>query len=119
MLSLFPNLLVFQGFAPLLLRLTLGIIFVFWAYRKIRNKKDKGPLSLALLHAVVGILLIIGLFTQAAALISLIIFAFGLIQKMKDRAFLTDGVNYYFILFIISFSLLLTGPGLFAFDLPL
>ncbi len=119
MLSLFPYLLIYQGFAPLLLRLTLGAIFIFWAYGKLKKRTDIKEILQGLVKAIIGILLVIGLYTQLAALVSVIFLAICLLQKIQKRVFLSDGVNYYLILFIISITLLLTGPGFIAFDLPL
>lgn len=113
MLSLFPWILTYEEFSPLLLRLTLGIIFLFWAYR--RDKK----LAWTIFQAILGICLIIGFLTQLVALLTTLVFLSHLINKAKNRAFLTNGVNYYFILLIISLCLLLSGPGAFSIDLPL
>lgn len=125
MLSIFPPLLAFYGFSAFLLRLTLGIIFIIWSYNKYKscresrgNKSTSFMASIAL-EGIVGILLIVGFLTQAVALISAFIFGIELIKKIKSKAFLTDGVNYYFILFIISISLIFTGAGYIALDLPL
>lgn len=122
MLSIFPQLLTYQEFSPLLLRLTLGVILLYWAYRGLQ--KDERPLSnkkiaLVAFEGLLGILLIIGFLTQLAALLSTLVFFIHLLQKIKNRAFLTNGVNYYFILLVISLCLLLTGPGRLAVDLPL
>src|SRR3989344_6109374 len=128
MLSLFPSLLAFQEVSPFLLRLTLGIIFIFWAYEKLKgkntkqnsNNNDKNTINnifSGILEVIIGILFIVGLFIQFASLIAIIVFLLRIIVKIKEKSFMTDGVNYYFILLIISLSLLVTGPGLFAFDL--
>src|SRR3989344_4056000 len=101
MFSLFPNLLVFEGFAPLLLRLTLGTIFLFWGYRKLKNRADSNNIFVGGLDCAVGTLLILGLFTQLAALVAVIMLAIGIYKKVQRKAFLTDGVNYYLILLVI------------------
>ncbi len=119
MLSLFPSLLAFEQIAHLVLRLTLGIIFLFWAYKGYRGGKTSKHLALTILEGIIGILLVAGLYTQLAALIAAIIFISRLAEKIRGESFFTDGVNYYFILLVISLSLLLTGPGFLAFDLPL
>jgi uncharacterized membrane protein YphA (DoxX/SURF4 family) len=113
-LSFFPSLLSYQLFAPFALRLVLGIILILWAYKKFGNQK-----VYAIVEGTVGILLIIGLYTQLAVLIVSIGLITLIIKKIKVKAFLTDGVNYYLILLVIALSLLVTGPGRFAFDLPL
>lgn len=119
MLSIFPSLLVLEQFAPLLLRLTIGIIFIFWGYRAWKRRESSKEYAYGIFEIVLGILFVLGLFTQFAALIASIIFIRELIAKVKVRAFFTDGVNYYFLLLIISVCILISGPGLFSFDLPL
>ena len=119
MLSIFPSLLMLQQFSPLLLRLTLGIIFILWGYKEWKSHNIGKKSALGIFEIILGILLVIGLFTQFAALLSSIVFIRKLVGKIAKKAFFTDGVNYYFILLIISICLLISGPGLFAFDLPL
>lgn len=119
MFSLFPSLFAFEGFAPFFLRITLGIIFIYWAYPKLKDHNNSKEMTLGILESIIGLFLIFGLMTQLIAIISTIIFAVYLIKKIKEKAFLTNGVNYYFILFIISLTLIFTGAGLFAIDLPL
>lgn len=119
MLSLFPDFFTYSLIAPFLLRLTLAAVFLYWAYGKIKSRENAKVATLGLLEAVVGILLVVGLFTQMAALVAALILVVKLIGKIHTKSLFTSGVNYYFILFIISFSLLFLGPGAFAFDLPL
>lgn len=131
MLSLFPSLLSYQQLSPFIVRVTLGAVFVFWAYRTFRNKNGNlfaasaltsSPVNMkiiAIVEAAAGILLVVGLWTQVAALVAAIDLLIRLIERVKNRAFLTDGVNYYLILLVMALSLLVTGAGRLAFDLPL
>lgn len=119
MFSLFPYLLTFEGFAPFLLRLTLGAVFIFWGYGKLKKRENTNSAILGIVEALSGVLLVIGLYTQLATLVCAVILLMRLIGKIKQKSFLTDGVNYYLILFVISVVLLLTGSGFIAFDLPL
>ena len=119
MLSIFPSLLAFEGFAPFLLRLILGSVFIFWARKTLKSQTEINQKSFAIFELIIGISLIIGLFTQLSALISLFILGYKLIKKIQSRLFLNDGINYYFILFIISICILISGSGFIAFDLPL
>lgn len=119
MLSIFPNLFFLEGFAPLFLRLTLGAVFILWAYGAFKKSGSYFKPLIAILEGVIGIFLVLGFLTQIAALVSAILLAVRLGHKIKQKAFFTDGINYYFILFIISVCLILTGPGFFAADLPL
>jgi len=117
MLNPFPELLYLSLLAPFLLRVLLGITFVYFGYERLsKTKTEKG---LAVAKVLIGLLLVIGLFTQVASLLALCILGFRLVQKIRHKAFLTAGVNYYLILFVIALSLLFTGAGAWAFDLPL
>jgi uncharacterized membrane protein YphA (DoxX/SURF4 family) len=120
MLSIFPSLLAYQQLSPFIIRLVLGAIFVYWAYRGFKHHagstRDK---TVSIIEIILGILIIIGLWTQMAALVAVIDLIIRLIGRMQKRAFLTDGVNYYLILLVLSLSLLVTGAGAFAFDLSL
>ena len=78
------------------------------------NAKGYGAVEI-----LISIFLIIGLFTQLAALLNAIILVIKLGFKARDKAFLTDGINYYILLLVMAVSLIFTGPGFFAFDLPL
>ncbi len=114
MFSIFPPLLSFSSLAPLLLRITLGLVFIFWSINKFKNEK-----VVSILEGIIGATLFIGFATQLVALIAAIILGYKLVRKILAKSFFTDGVNYYFILFIISVSLIVTGAGFIAFDLPL
>lgn len=119
MFSIFPYLLSLENLSPLLLRLTLGIVFAYWAYLLFKkNGFAKNPAP-TVLEGVIALLLILGFWTQIAALVACVVLGIRIYSKIKQKSFLTDGVNYYFILFIISLSLLITGPGFLAIDLPL
>ncbi len=120
MFSLFPSLLGLESLAPFFLRLTLGAVFIYWGYivLKKQNQGNKQR-ARASLEVLIGISFILGYLTQLGSLLALIILGTQLITKVRSKAFLTDGINYYLVLFVISLSLLFTGPGSFAFDLPL
>ena len=119
MTTFFPSLLSWSELSPLLIRLTTGAVFLYWAYGSMTSKaadpKDK---VISTTEGIVGVLLVLGLWTQIVALAAVIDLVIRLIDKMRNRAFLTNGVNYYLILLVMALSLLLTGAGLIAFDLP-
>ncbi len=120
MLSLFPSLLSWNQLSPFLIRLCLGITFIFLRYKTFKKSgatpKEK---VVSVIEFVSAILILIGLWTQLAAIVIAIDMIIRLLDKAKSRAFLTDGVNYYLILFVLAISLALTGAGFFAFDMPL
>lgn len=122
MLSIFPSLLAFEGFAPLIIRLVLGITLAWFGYQKVKGRgKSAGSNSLAygIVEMLIAIFIIIGLFTQVAALLNVLILIIKLGHKVQEKAFLSDGINYYVLLLAMALSLVLTGPGILAFDLPL
>ncbi len=119
MLSLFPSFLSYGELAPFLLRITLAAVLIHWSYGLVKERKTGLLTTLGLLEGVVGILLIIGLFTQLAAIVTALILLIKLIFKIRTKSLFTNGVNYYFILFIIAVSLLFLGAGAFSFDFPL
>lgn len=117
MLSLFPSLFDYSLYAPLLIRLTLGVIFLYQSRTKLRGRKKTKLIGT--LEVVGALLLIIGLFTQAVALIFSIMLVLFLFHKMSRRSLFSDGVNYYFLMLVLCLSLLVTGAGVYAIDLPL
>ncbi len=122
MLSVFPSLLSFQSFSPLIIRLTLGFILLFWTYKTF-TKPDlfSTPKTklISLIEGITSVFIIVGLFTQVAVSIIVIDLLIRLVTKIRNKAFFSDGINYYFIVLILAISLLLTGPGFLAFDLPI
>lgn len=115
MLSIFPSLLSFQQLSPFLIRVTLAIVLLFWAYKNFRSQSKLFGLG----EAIAGALIMAGFLTQIAAIVTALGLLVSLLKKIRNRAFLTDGINYHFILFILAISLIFTGPGAFGIDLPL
>lgn len=116
MLSLFPELFNFSIMAPFVLRIALGVHLINHGLNK-AIRDDKVPQRV--LGSVVflsGILLAIGLFTQASAIVvSVIIIINSIFYREQDKKPLSDRL----IRLAIAISLILTGPGIFAIDLPL
>jgi len=116
MLSLFPELFNFSFVAPFVLRIALGVPLINHGLNK---AVSKGKASQRILGGVVflsGILLIIGLFVQATAVaVSLIIIINSIFYRGQDKKSLSERL----IRLAIAISLILTGPGIFALDLPL
>jgi hypothetical protein len=119
MLSIFPPLLAFSGFSALLLRLMLGVVLVLWSQKEYKKSGIERSVCASVIQGILGVFLIIGFLTQVSAFFTSIFLGFKLFKKIQAKAFLTDGLNYYLILFIISVSLIFTGAGYIALDLPL
>jgi uncharacterized membrane protein YphA (DoxX/SURF4 family) len=132
MLNPFPELLVFSFFAPTLLRVTAAIIFGYLAYRHFERRdaiaQTRFPIVgqgawiawvAIIIEVVVAVALLLGYDTQYAAILG----ALGALKqwvwrgKFSSYFFLTRSAS--FMLLVICLSLLITGAGAFAFDLPL
>jgi len=114
-LSIFPDLLNFGIFAPLLLRVAVGLFF-FYIGLKV-TKSTYGWASI--FYFIAGILLLIGLYTQLVSIVGIILISFDFFINQNSPAFSVEKRILYVMVKIILISLLVTGPGFLAFDLPL
>lgn len=132
MLNPFPELLVYQILAPTLLRAVAAVVFAYLAYRHFDRReaiaKTRFPvvgkgmwivwLAVIVEVATAGALFF-GYYTQYAALV-------GVVMALKQIMWRGSYPNFFWLtrsaallLLVVCFSLLLTGAGAFAFDLPL
>ncbi len=117
MLNPFPELLVYSMFAPFILRLVLGFLYLDLG---ILNIKKSGNLKLLGLVEVAGaVMLFLGLYTQIAAVLFIVISAVSFYIEYKDEAVLKRDIVFYLLVLAISMSLLFSGAGAYAKDLPL
>ena len=120
MLSLFPSLLSYEQVGPFIIRLVLGIVLLYFGYEKILKKgtsSGSNAKAYGATEVIIAIFLIIGLFTQLAALLNAIILIIKIGFKARDGKLLNDGINYYILLLSMAIALIFMGPGFFAFDL--
>lgn len=140
----FPGLLMFGFFAPLLIRVAIGLIFIWIGYTHLfKNRKDNmaafqqnppgitairpaisrlAPFTVwvfGITEIVIGSALIVGFYTQIAALIGIVIALKTLYFKRKYKLFAFYSPAFYLLTMAVLLSLLLTGAGALAFDLPL
>jgi uncharacterized membrane protein YphA (DoxX/SURF4 family) len=122
MLSLLPDLLDFSALAPILLRLALGGTFISYGLGELIKPKylpaDWAKI-IGLWEALIGALLVIGLFTQIVALLAGLELLGYLFFRLKNKSLVPIPIDYLLVMLAIALSLMLLGPGLFAFDLPL
>jgi uncharacterized membrane protein YphA (DoxX/SURF4 family) len=134
MLNPFPELLSLGLVAPLILRLVLGLIFVNTGYLKLTKEKQRWAvflnairlkpakqwvIVLGLIEIIAGALLVVGLFTQYTCLVLLILTAKEWLVEYKEDALVSRDIVFYTLVAAILLSLLLTGAGFLAFDIPL
>jgi len=134
MLNPFPDLLTYARLAPLILRLVAGLIFIDLGVFLFKNEKENWIASLSALkiprpqiavkilgcvEIIGGLMFILGFYTQIAALIlALLTFAESYVEY-KAPVLLKRNFVFYLMLLAITLSLLFSGAGAFAFDLPL
>jgi len=114
-LSVFPQLLTYVLIAPTLLRLVIGAFLVLAGLE--RYKKTFKWASIV--YILSGLFVFIGLYTQVASIIGLIVIVFDYYIEGKKSSLTKDKKIIYIFAGIILLSLMFTGPGFFAFDLPL
>jgi uncharacterized membrane protein YphA (DoxX/SURF4 family) len=112
----------------------VGLIFLDLGMLKFKGEKERWiasfetlnlkPADLLLslyasLQILGGILLLIGLWVQVAALAFVIFVGTELYIEWKAREILKRDLVFYILIFTISLTLLITGAGAFAVDIPL
>ena len=131
--SLFPELLNYQFFAITLIRVAAALALLYAAYRFAVTRDEIQrtnvvvaghiPQWLSLFGALVvfcaAVLMFIGLYTQAAAIVGMIIGLKNMFFARKYPHIMPLSAGAGALLFLMSLSLLLSGAGAFAFDLPI
>ena len=114
MLSVFPEILFLAPFAALIIRVALAGVFAGAAWKH-AHQTSVASRSFSIGEVAVAIALFLGAWTQPASLLGAIISVVWLLQK-TSRVF---ELSTILLALAMSLSLLLTGPGAIAFDLPL
>ena len=132
--NIFPELFNYSIIAPFILRVVLGLIFLnlgslklgkekpgWIASMNILNLRPAGFFTslLGIIEIIGGLLLIAGAYTQLTALILGVIALIELFIEYREESILKRDFVFYLLLTAICTSLLLTGAGLFAVDMPL
>jgi uncharacterized membrane protein YphA (DoxX/SURF4 family) len=110
--SVFPGLFFLSYFAPVIVRVALGLVFLYEA-RELWKQNQKPFAGAAL---ILGVLVGCGLFTQPAAIVGGI-YVVGAYMRMKTSSVFGNAVTA-FLSMAILLLLLVSGPGGLAFDLP-
>ncbi len=134
MLNPFPEILFLGYLAPTLLRIAAAICIGYSAYHILRNREAAVQIDLPVIGkpamflvwiatgfaALVAMALFFGYGTQIAAILGGLIalkYSFFLPKRLQSLLPLSRGT--YMLVFVICLSLLITGGGAFAMDLPL
>lgn len=118
-LSIFPGLYNYREYAPLLLRASVGLVFLSDGWQDLKKKGGIKLLNILIgtLKIVSGVALIFGIYTQLWAGVAALLSLFNITLSLGDGNW--QKLKYYLIIFVILISLILSGPGLYAIDLPL
>ena len=132
MLSLFPQLLFLGALSPTLLRVAAGIVFLMLAWEHCSRREELSrvpfiiigqgmwiPIFASSVETIVGAALIAGVYAQAAALLGALMALKSLVWRRRYPAFFPLSNTAAALLFVICISVLITGAGVYAFDLPL
>lgn len=114
MLSIFPEILFLSPFAALFIRAAVGLVFTYCAWDHLKEN-DGVARSLGVLEIVLGAAFFAGAWTQALALVGAIVMGIFLWQPTRRPIALGTAL----LTLVMCLSLLVTGAGPFAFDLPL
>jgi len=121
--------------APFVLRMALGVLFLIHGWQHLTRERRENIASglrvawgsvgtyfiwyLAGIEIIVGIAFIAGFLTQIAALIGIVIAIKMLVLKERYPMIVLQNVAYYVLIIVICVSLLLSGAGALAIDIPL
>ena len=132
MLSVFPEILFLSPFAPTLLRVAAGIVLLIVAWTHYERRNELGqekfivvgqgmwiPVFAALVEFLTAVGLILGTYTQAVAIVGALLALKHLLWRGHYPNFFPLSRSASMLLLAICLSLIVTGAGAFAFDLPL
>lgn len=132
MLNPFPQLLFLQQFAPTGLRIAAALVLLYLAYYHYKRRGTLGherfivvgagawiPWLAALIELAAGVGLFVGYLTQWAAIVGALLALKNFVWTRRYPDFFPLSRWTSFLLLIICLSLLVTGAGLFAFDVPM
>lgn len=114
MLSVFPSILFLAPFSALLIRIALSLVFIFAGWKHL-SREDKRIRALSAFEFATAISFAVGAWTQIGALAGIVItilwLSFPYTRTVSKVATL--------LTLVMCVSLLVTGGGALAFDLPL
>lgn len=134
MLSVFPELLNYNLVGITLIRILVGIVILYIGLITVSTKRalyasemhlknhpfaEFWPWIFGIIEILTGVFILFGFLTQVMAIVAAYLFTnLGFIEKHVSRV-LNQSPFFFFVMTIISISMLFIGPGLFSVDLPL
>ena len=114
MLSLFPEVLFLAPLSATLIRIALSCVFAYTAWHRISDSSTTLRIF-GVIDAIIAIALLIGMYTQLAALVGALCTALWLFTPSWRPL----PVSAVALALVMCLSLIVTGSGPLAFDLPL
>ena len=132
MLNPFPELLMLSFFIPMILRITVAAVFAYLAIAHFKNKKEVakeisfvshevavwGVGVLILIELAVAVGLFVGFWTQVAAIVGVLLCLKPLLRKGLHILNPLSRLSYILVM-VMCLTLIISGAGIFAFDIPL
>lgn len=114
MLALLPQILFLGAFAATLIRVVVALMMAYDAWQNIARPSllQRG---FAMIEIVLAAMLFVGAWTQAVAIVTAALLAISLFSS-QFRVWPRSTVA---LLLVMTLTLIVTGPGALAFDLPL
>ncbi len=116
MLSLFPEILFLAPVAPLLIRVALALLMFYDGWHMFARADMRSRIA-AFCAFAVGALLFVGAWTQLVAFLFVIAYLIYLFIPYGPRTSMP--LSTMILAVVMALTLVFTGPGKFAFDLPL
>lgn len=122
-----PELLSYSFIAPLLLRAVIGAYFLEQFFTIIytkhvikENLKIKNVFKYLIgIKTISALSLVVGFYTQIAVLILVALTVIDMLMEYKAKKLKKMKLQFYILILTILLSLLVTGAGFLAIDLPL
>ena len=115
MLSIMPQLFSYQILAFALLRLVVAFV----SFLSGRARYKNGHKIVSIFYFLASVFLLLGLYTQVVALLSIILMIFSYYQIDRKTGMTAEQKLLSLVCLVILISLLFTGPGFLAIDKPL
>lgn len=128
----FPQLFYLSFFIPALLRVAVAIIFFLIAWHTYTRRDELAEVQLpvvgkaawaawfaVVVEAAIGLCLLLGYYTQLAAAVGALAALKFFILKRRIGGYAPISRTASFLLLIICLTLIISGAGAFALDVPL
>ncbi len=115
MLAMFPDILFLAPFSVLAIRIALTATLVYSAWQHLAHGESAVGRILGVLEIAAACAIAVGAWTQLGGIAASLILL-GAIALPHTR---TTALGTTLLAFVMATSLIITGPGVFSFDLPL